>query len=273
MAVRPSVSLVLPVFDGAAFLERALREALAWMDGDGTREELVVVDDGSRDATPRILQRVAEADARVRVLTNPVNRGKGYSVRRGVSAARGSHRVFTDADLTYTMSSVDAIVQALRDGAELAVGCRVHPESRYVVAPSFFRYIYTRHNAGRVFNALVRATVVPQLRDTQAGIKGFAAHVVDELFPRLVKDRFSFDVEMLYLAQREGYRIAEVPVTYFYRKEASTVRFARDTVEMCRDLLDIRVNGVRGVYEERPSRPRDEVPEAGRAAEPPDLVD
>lgn len=272
MVARSTVSLVLPVFDGAAFIERSMREALGWMDLDGARDELLVVDDGSRDATPRVLQRFSEADARVRVLTNPVNRGKGYSVRRGLSAARGDLRVFTDADLTYTMSSVEAIVQALRSGAEVAVGCRVHERSRYVVAPSFFRYIYTRHNAGRIFNALVRATVVPHLRDTQAGIKGFSARVVDELFPRLVKDRFSFDVELLYLAQREGCRIEEVPVTYFYRKEASTVRFARDTFEMCRDLLDIRLNGARGVYAQRRSRARD-VSEPDRSTEPADRVD
>lgn len=260
MAHRPSVSLVLPVLNGAAFIERSVRDAMRWVREHEHRLELIVVNDGSRDATAAILERMKRelsgGPTPLRVLTNPVNRGKGYSVRRGLLEASGELRVFTDADLTYTMGSLVGIVDALIGGADIAVGCRVHERSEYVVAPSFFRYIYTRHNAGRVFNALVRAALVRDLRDTQAGLKGFRADVVRDLFPRLEKDRFSFDVELLFLAQKEGYRIVEVPVTYLYRKEPSTVSFVKDTVDMCVDLASIRWAWTRGRYDRAVEAPR-----------------
>lgn len=247
-----SVSLVLPVYDGARYLDRSLRKASEWLGRRAGESELIVVDDGSRDATPEIL-RAFEAESRergprVRCLRNPLNRGKGFSVRRGLLAARGRLRLFSDADLTYPVGSFTHVVRTLRRGADIAVACRVHEMSRYVVAPDFFRYIYTRHNAGRVFNWLVRATAVRELRDTQAGLKGFRAAVVEDLFPRLTLERFSFDVELLFLAQRRGYRVEEVPVTYHYRKEPSTVDFARDTLTMCADLARIRLRHARGVY-------------------------
>lgn len=247
-----SVSLVLPVYDGARFLERSLYKAREWLSRRAGESELIIVDDGSGDATPAILRAFAaesgERRPRVRCLRNPINRGKGYSVRRGLLAARGQLRLFSDADLTYPLGSFTHVLRTLRRGADIAVACRVHEDSRYVVAPDFFRYIYTRHNAGRVFNWLVRATVVRELRDTQAGLKGFRASVVEDLFPRLTQDGFSFDVELLFLAQRRGYRVEEVPVTYHYRKEPSTVDFARDTFEMCADLARIRLRHARGAY-------------------------
>lgn len=217
-----SVSLVLPVYDGARFLERSLYKAREWLSRRAGESELIIVDDGSKDATPAILRAFAaesgERRPRVRCLRNPINRGKGYSVRRGLLAARGQLRLFSDADLTYPLGSFTHVLRTLRRGADIAVACRVHEDSRYVVAPDFFRYIYTRHNAGRVFNWLVRATVVRELRDTQAGLKGFRASVVEDLFPRLTQDGFSFDVELLFLAQRRGYRVEEVPVTYHYAR-------------------------------------------------------
>lgn len=246
-----SVSLVLPVFDGAAFLERSLAKSYEWLGRRAGGAELIVVDDGSRDETLAIAREFAASRGdgpRVRVLASAENRGKGHAVRRGLLAARGRLRLFSDADLTYPIASFTQVVRALRRGADIAVACRVHEDSRYVVAPDFFRYIYTRHNAGRIFNWLVRQTVVNELRDTQAGLKGFRAEVVEDLFPRLVQDRFSFDVELLFLAQRRGYHVREVPVTYHYRKEPSTVDFARDTVAMCADLARIRLRHLRGAY-------------------------
>ena len=271
-----SVSLVLPVLDGEAYLERTLPEAWAWLSQHGGPSELVVVDDGSRDATPQILERFGRArspdeGSRFVRIVNQVNRGKGYSVRRGLRAATGALRLFSDADLTYPPQSLTNVVRALRNGAEIAVACRVHEDSRYVVAPDFFRYICTRHNAGRIFNLLVRGTLATELRDTQAGLKGFRAHVVDELFDSLTFDRFSFDVELLYLAKKRGYRIEEVPVTYLYRKEPSTIRFARDTIDMCVDVLRIRLRdyGEGVTREDRRGDRDDSAPRSERSKQDP----
>ena len=268
----PSVSLVLPVYGGARFLEASLSKAWRWLAKRPGPTELIVVDDGSRDETASVLRAFApkQSGPRLRVLTNPVNRGKGHSVRRGLLAARGRYRLFTDADLTYPMSCASDVVASLEAGADLAIACRVHEESQYVVSPDFFRYIYTRHNAGRVFNWLVRTVVVEGVRDTQAGLKGFRAEVVEDVFPRLTRDRFSFDVELLFLAQKLGYRIEEIPVTYVYCKEPSTLRYARDTIDMCTDLLSIRLREARGLYDRDPTSSLDPEPNGDDEPEHPD---
>jgi dolichyl-phosphate beta-glucosyltransferase len=124
-----------------------------------------------------------------------------------------------------------------------------------VVAPSFFRYIYTRHNVGRLFNHLVRATAVRGLRDTQAGLKAMPRAIVEQLVPLLRMDGFSFDVELLHAAQRQRLRVVEVPVTYVYAREPTTVQLARDSLAMARDIARIRARSARGAYDARVAEP------------------
>jgi len=149
----------------------------------------------------------------------------GRAVARGMLAAKGTFRVFLDADLAYPIEEAAHIVRHLEAGADVAVACRVLPESRYLIAPSFIRYIYTRHVMSRTFNWLVRRTLLPGILDTQAGLKGFTAHAADTLFPRLTIETFGFDVELLYVALRHGLQIAQVPVRFRYDNEPSSMRF------------------------------------------------
>src|SRR5205814_9751513 len=123
--------------------------------------------------------------------------------------------------------NVGELLAALDRGAQVAIGSRMHLDSRYVVAPTFFGKLFTRHFMGRAFNLLVRMLVVPGVHDTQAGLKGFQRAAARELATPVRLDRFSFDVELLYLAQRLGLRIVECPVLFLYRQEPSTVRFIR----------------------------------------------
>ena len=139
-------------------------------------------------------------------------------------------------------------MRQLEAGADVAVACRVLPESRYLIAPSFFRYLYTRHVMSRTFNWIVRHTLVPGILDTQAGLKGFTARAATTLFPLLTIETFGFDVELLYVALRHGLRVAQVPVRFRYDNEPSSMRFARDGATMLGDLLRIRWNGWRGRY-------------------------
>ena len=248
------MSVVVPVLNGARFMGDNLRALVSFLEarGDG---ELVVVDDGSTDGTASVVREaLAQRNTRVscRLLTNQHNRGKGYSVRRGLLAARGDWRLFVDADLTYPCDNFAAVEDALRRGADLAIASRVHPNSRYVMAPEFFRHVYTRHHMGRVFNALVRHTVVKGISDTQAGLKGFRRQAVVQLLPRLKMDRFSFDVELLSIAQRLGLRIEEVPVSFIYCKEPSSLQLARDGAQMISDLLELRARARRGDYDKPP---------------------
>ena len=166
--------------------------------------ELIVVDDSSDDDTPAVVEDVRADAENFRVLRNEQNRGKGFSVARGMLASRGLYRIFTDADLAYPPEEVDKIVADLDAGADVAIACRVLPESRYLMSPTFFSYLYTRHVMSRVFNAAVRWTLVPGVLDTQAGLKGFTAAAAETVFSRLTIARFGFDVEALYIARRHG---------------------------------------------------------------------
>lgn len=235
---QPAVSVVLPVYDGAAFIAGTLRALVAHLASREWHAEILVVDDGSCDETAAIATAVAETSpVPVRVLRAERNEGKGAAVARGVRAAAGAQIVFLDADLAYPPSDIDIVRAALCRGADVAVASRVHPDSRYVIRPSFFRYLYTRHLAGRLFNALVRAVLLPGLRDTQAGLKGFSAAAAARLFAAPLPRGFSFDLGLLASARALGLRIEEVGVVYRYDSEPTTVRFLLDTAVVLRDLL------------------------------------
>lgn len=250
---RPYVSVIVPVWNGADRLPRTLFALHQQLARQRYPTELVVVDDCSGPETVRAIDRfcgaVESEHASVKVLHNDRNRGKGFSVARGMLAATGATRVFTDADLAYPAQEIDSIIDALEKGADVAVACRVLRESRYVMSPAFFPYLFTRHLMSRAFNAFVRTMLVDGILDTQAGLKGFTGAAADLIFPRLTIPRFGFDVECLYIAQRHGLRLAQVPVTFWYDDEATTVKFVRDTVRMVSDLGRIAANAKRGRYD------------------------
>lgn len=242
MQRQPAVSVVLPVYNGASFIDGALRAVVEHLASRPWTAEVLVVDDGSRDDTADRAEAAARDSAvPVRVLRALHNQGKGAAVARGVAAARGACIIFLDADLAYPPAEIDVLYAALRAGADVAVASRSHPDSRYLIRPSSFRYLYTRHVAGRLFNALVRAVLLPGLSDTQAGLKGFTATAAQQLFTAPLPPGFSFDLGLLVRARRAGLRIAEVGVLYRYDSEPTTVRFLLDTAAVLRDLLLLRL--------------------------------
>jgi len=247
------LSVVVPVWNGARQLPRTLFALYRLLSSLAYSSELIVVDDHSDTDTVDVLRQFEHAVERgsphVRVFRNERNRGKGFSVQRGMLAATGALRVFTDADLAYPAEDIEAIVEALEHGNDVAVACRVLPGSRYVMSPSFFPYLFTRHLMSRAYNALVRGLLVPSVLDTQAGLKGFTREAAERIFPRLTIERFGFDVECLYIARRQGKRLVQVPVTFRYDDEPSTVRVLRDGARMFTDLGRIIVNARRGRYD------------------------
>lgn len=243
-------TLILPVYNAEAFLAESLREIHAWLAARPERWEIVVVDDASLDGTAGILdeflrEHSEEPITRIRFLSN---RGKGFAVRAGLTLARGRYAVFTDCDLAYPMENTARILAELEAGADAAIACRVLPSSTYLISPSFFSYLYTRHLSGRAFNLLCRWLTVPRLLDTQAGLKGFRTAAVRPLVSRLVLDGFSFDVELLRALLDRGARIAEVPVSFRYDSEPTTMRFMADSLSMLRDLVRIRFRSHLGRY-------------------------
>lgn len=245
-------SLIIPFYKSASYLGDTLERAFAWGEGTGESFEVLAVDDGSPDGTWEAL---LEWDASfgnhpLKVLRHERNQGKGMAVRTGVRAAQGRFVYFTDADLTYPLESLDSLMKALKEGADLAIGCRTHPESRYLVSPAFFPILFRRHLSGRIFNLLVRLLVVPGIHDTQAGIKGFRKASAKRVFSIGRLNRFSFDVELLFLARKWGLKVEEVPVLFIYGKEPTTVRFLQDSFRMIRDMVLIRWWDLTGRYRE-----------------------
>jgi len=242
------LSVVVPVRNGVDRLPLHLETLRRYVRAQTQPTELVLVDDHSEPGAARLLADFAGTLSGATLLHNDANRGKGFSVARGMAAARGARRVFTDADLAYPVEEIDHMVRELDGGADVAIACRVLPESRYLMSPSFFHYLYTRHLMSRLFNRVVRVALLPGILDTQAGLKAFTARAAQLIFPRLTVAGFGFDVELLYIARKHRLRVRQTAVQYRYDDEPSTVRFAGDAAAMVRDLARIRWNDWRGRY-------------------------
>lgn len=248
-AERPALSLVIPVYNAADQLPATLEAVDSFILRSLVSIEVLFVDDHSTEVeTQRILRDFARTRSYARVLRNDVNRGKGFSVTRGMLAARGRHRVFTDVDLAYPLDQIDRIVAELEAGADIAIACRVLPGSRYLMSPSFFHYLYTRHLMSRAFNKVVQTFLLPGILDTQAGLKGFTANAATLCFSRTTIPGFGFDIECLYVAQQHGLAIKQTAVNFRYDDEPTTVRFARDSNRMLKDIWKVKTNAWRGQY-------------------------
>jgi glycosyltransferase involved in cell wall biosynthesis len=236
----PSVSVVIPALNEAGRLPRTLGQIRSFLDARGEAYEIVVVDDGSTDDTAE--QARSAGGPRARVVRNDGNRGKGFSVRRGMLLAQGARRLMSDADLSTPIDELPRLEACLAQGFDVAVASRAAAGARIEVHQP--RY---RESLGRAFNALVRALVVPEIRDTQCGFKLFSGPAAEDVFRRSRNDGFAFDVEVLFLARRLGYRVAEIPVTW-RNDAASRVGFVSGFLAFL-DVVRIRVDAWTGQYD------------------------
>jgi dolichyl-phosphate beta-glucosyltransferase len=236
----PLISLVIPAYNEESRLPTALDRVSAYLARRGGRHEVIVVVNGSTDRTVEVARAAAARDPAIRVIDTP-RRGKGHAVRLGVLDAKGDVILFCDADLSTPIAEAVGLTDHLDGRYEVAIATREGLGSRRVGEP------YLRHLMGRVFNALVRAVAVPGIHDTQCGFKAFTAAAARDIFRRQTIDGFGFDVELLYLARRRGYKIREVPVTWVYAA-TSRVDPLRDTLRMIGDVVRVRLNAARGRY-------------------------
>jgi glycosyltransferase involved in cell wall biosynthesis len=232
------LSVVVPAYleeDRIADAVRSLRAALSELAGG---VEIIVVDDGSTDRTADEA-RVADAD---RVIVHARNRGKGAAVRTGVLAARGETVGFTDADLSYSPDQLIGLLSHVEAGADVVVGSRKHEDTRTLVQAGRLREV-----GGRVINWLTHAVLLGDYRDTQCGLKAFSADAGRFIFERSKIDRFAFDVEIFVIAETNGLKVDEVPVS-IENSSRSTVHVVRETARLVRDLFRIRRWSRRGAY-------------------------
>jgi dolichyl-phosphate beta-glucosyltransferase len=235
--------LILPAFNEARRLPASLARCAEFFRARGLAAEIIVADDGSTDGTPAAyagtVEGLSRAQLRYRYL-DLAHAGKGSAVRAGVAEAIGDPIVLLDADLTIPVEPSDAFLNALAEGADIAVA------SRYV-AGSVVDRPWWRVVMGWVFRTAVHAVVPIDVSDTQCGGQMSTAEAAKDLFRRSTLDGFAFDAEVLFIARRRGYRVVETPVEIHQRAHTS-VSFLRDTPAMLRDLVRIRWNGLRGRY-------------------------
>jgi glycosyltransferase involved in cell wall biosynthesis len=233
-------SLVIPAYNPGPIAESTWAAVARFVAARREPWEAVFVLDGCTDETDRRFARLAAgSDPRLRVVSYPANRGKGYAVRTGLLAARGEYRLFTDVDLAYPFPDVLRVADVLAAGAAVAVGSRTHPESEVTVPARVVGYAYRRHLQSRAFGLVTRTLLPVTQRDTQAGLKGMTAAAAERLVPHLGCDGFGFDCELLTACARAGIAVEEVPVSVRYESNASTTGL-RATVRMIRDLWQIR---------------------------------
>jgi dolichyl-phosphate beta-glucosyltransferase len=229
-------SLVVPAFDESGRIERAMSEIAVWRRGNpgGWEWEVIVVDDGSSDGTAEVARQAAEKEnLPIELIRHPKNRGKGAAIRTGVLASTGDPLLVSDTDLSTPLGEWVKLAERLPTHP-VAIGSRAIDEALVRKRQPFYRQFM-----GKTFNAFVRLIAVSGIHDTQCGFKLFRGHVARDLFSRARIDRFAYDVEILYLARREGLAIAEVPVLWFNSPE-SKVSVVRDSLRMLRDLARIR---------------------------------
>ena len=242
--MNPFLSIIIPAYNEQSRLPNTLEQAFHFLGKQSFKSEVVVVENGSTDKTFEVAQKFVEQHKNLRVI-HTEERGKGGAVQRGVREAGGEYVFICDADLSMPVEEISKFIPPPLKDFDIAIGSRE--------APGAVRYNepYYRHLTGRVFNMLIRLMVLPNLQDTQCGFKCLRAEVARDIFPFQTITGWAFDVELLYIAHYHGYRILEIPIDWYFNAD-SKVRVLRDSWRMFIDLLVIRRNARRGLYDRKP---------------------
>ena len=240
--MEPTYSIVIPAYNESARLGATLGKVLAYVHARGWDAEVIVVNDGSRDNTAEIVRTLAAEDPTLRLVENPGNHGKGYSVRNGMLHARGCVVLFSDADLSSPIEEAPKLIEALEAGADIAIGSRWLRAETQTQRQPLYRQLF-----GRVFNLLLRLTLGLQFKDTQCGFKAFKRPAVQAIFPLQKIERWGFDPEILFLARKFGFRVQEIPVAWGH-SGGTRIHPLIDGSRMFMEMLHIRWNDLSGKY-------------------------
>jgi dolichyl-phosphate beta-glucosyltransferase len=239
-------SLVIPAYNESNRIRPTLDEILRYVAEHAWDVEILVVDDGSRDDTAQIVREYSSSYPQVHLVQNPGNRGKGFSVRNGMLHARGEICLFSDADLSSPISEAEKLFDAVRQGADIAIGSRWLRAELQTERQPLYRQLF-----GRIFNLLLRIVLGLHFMDTQCGFKAFRREAAQQIFPMQKIERWGFDPEILFLARRKGLRAVEIPVIWAH-SEGTRLHPFRDGIRMFGDVMRIRWNALTGAYNGRP---------------------
>jgi len=238
----PTYSIIIPAYNEGARLGTTLDRVLNYVAAQRWDAEVIVVNDGSRDQTPDLVRSYAQTHPALRLLENPGNRGKGYSVRNGMLHAAGEILLFSDADLSSPIEEAIKLFAAIRSGADIAIGSRWLQPELQAHRQSVLRQFY-----GRIFNLALRILLGLKFKDTQCGFKAFTRKAAQTIFPLQEIERWGFDPELLYLARRSGLKVKEVAVVWSH-SEGTRINPLRDGLRMFAEVLKIRWNALMGKY-------------------------
>ena len=250
--MRPLVSLVIPAYNGVDEILKTLQATQAYFAKQPYIHEVTVINDGSQDHTAATLKALAADYPELVILHNDRNRGKGYSIKRAILEANGHYVFYTDVDLAYPMETLESFLLPLMAGNyDVSVGSRVHEASTFRIHCQHFRYVYRRHLMSRLFNWVVRTSFGLRVMDTQCGFKGFTAEAARAIFSKVGISGFAFDVEVLLIAKRLGYRVAELPVHFAYDGEATSIKVLKIALRTFLDLTKIYWWNHQGKYKDK----------------------
>lgn len=235
-------SIIIPAYNESARLGATLDRVLDHVAGRHWDAEVIVVNDGSRDDTAEMVLARSRTNSALRLVENPGNRGKGYSVRNGMLKAEGDVRLFTDADLSSPIEEADKLFSAIEDGADVAIGSRWLQPDTQAQRQSLLRQFY-----GRTFNLILRLLLGLRFKDTQCGFKAFSRSSAQKLFSMQTIEGWGFDAELLFLADKSGLRVKELPVVWS-DAEGTRIHPLRDGLHMIAEVLTIRWNSISGKY-------------------------
>jgi dolichyl-phosphate beta-glucosyltransferase len=236
----PLLSIIIPAHNEENRLPASLEAIKQFLAGQSFAAEVIVVENGSTDGTLQLAESYQVKVPYLKVF-HEEQRGKGLAVKRGMLEAEGDYRFICDTDLSMPISEVNKFLPPLLSGVEVAIASREAPGAVRYNEPSY------RHLVGRAFNLMVRIMALPGLQDTQCGFKMFRADVAQKVFPLQTLAGMSFDVEVLFITRKLGYRITEVPIPWYFNAD-SRVRLIRDSFRMFFDLITIRFNSLGGRY-------------------------
>lgn len=235
-------SIIIPAYNEAERLPASLEKVFACIAAQGWDAEVIVVNDGSKDTTPQIVLQQMPQRKNLRLVENPGNRGKGYSVRHGMMEGKGEVLLLTDADLSSPITEAGKLFAAIEQGSDIAIGSRWRDPSTQTVRQSWYRQL-----GGRFLNIVIQLLLGLDIKDTQCGFKAFTRRAAQGIFPPQRTERWGFDPEILYLAKKLGLKIAEVPVEWAH-DDRSKISPVRDAIGIMRDVLKVRWNDIRGHY-------------------------
>lgn len=240
--MKESISVIIPAYNEETRILPTLQRLLDYLNERFEEFEIIVVDDGSSDRTADITDQLRREKSTIDLISYMPNKGKGHAIKRGVLASKHSLLLTCDADMSTPIEEIEKLIPYIKNNYDIAIGSRALQGSDIVIRQPWYR-----EGMGKTFNLFVRTLVMGGIKDTQCGFKLFKGEVARELFAKSLIKGFSFDVEILFLARKSGYKIKEVPVKWL-NSPNSKVRLITDPIKMLLELLKIRINWLTDEY-------------------------